>query len=94
MRRIKLWIALAAAMTILLAGCGRTEEPVVQEEIENDIVVEEVIEDMVEEVVVDEPIRTPINEEVISEVPKKKIQKPTFLNRLLNTLGDMVEKID
>ena len=57
-------------------------------------VVEEVIEDMVEEVVVDEPIRTPINEEVISEVPKKKIQKPTFLNRLLNTLGDMVEKID
>ena len=57
-------------------------------------VVEEVIEDMVEEVFVDEPIRTPINEEVISEVPKKKIQKPTFLNRLLNTLGDMVEKID
>lgn len=57
-------------------------------------VVEEVIEDMVEEVVVDEPIHTLINEEVISEVPKKKIQKPTFLNRLLNTLGDMVEKID
>lgn len=44
MRRIKLWIALAAAMTILLAGCGRTEEPVVQEENENDIVVEEVTE--------------------------------------------------
>lgn len=51
-------------------------------------------QDVVEDVVVDEPIHAPINEEVISEVSKKKIQKPTFLDRLLNTLGDMVEKID
>ena len=57
-------------------------------------VVDEAAKEIVEEDVVDEPIHTPINEEVTSEVPKKQIQKPTFLNRLLNTLGDMVEKID
>ena len=42
MRRMKPWIALAATMAIVLAGCGKAEEPAVQEEKENEIVVEEV----------------------------------------------------
>lgn len=42
MRRMKPWIALAATMAIVLAGCGKAEEPAVQEEKENGIVVEEV----------------------------------------------------
>ena len=34
------------------------------------------------------------NNDVISEVPRKTAQNPTFLNRFLKALGDVVEKID
>lgn len=55
---------------------------------------QEVVEEVMEDMVVDEPVCEPKNDDVISEVPKKTVQKPTFLNRFLKALGDVVEKID
>ena len=49
---------------------------------------------VVEEAVLEESVSEPINNDVISEVPRKTAQKPTFLNRFLKALGDVVEKID
>ena len=51
---------------------------------------QEVVEEVMEDMVVDEPVCEPKNDDVISEVP----QKPTFLNRFLKALGDVVDKID
>ena len=55
---------------------------------------QEVVEEVMEDMVVDEPVCEPKNDDVISEVPKKTVQKPTFLNRFLKALGDVVDKID
>ena len=50
--------------------------------------------EVVEKVVVDIPVAEPINEETSSEVPEKETSKPSFLDKFLKKLGEVVEKIE
>ena len=51
-------------------------------------------QEVIEEIVVDTPVAEPINEKAISEAPAKETSKPSFLDRFLKKLGEVVDVLD
>ena len=51
-------------------------------------------QEVIEKVVVDTLVAEPIKENAIPETPENKVSKPSFLDRFLKKLGEVVEKIE
>ena len=51
-------------------------------------------QEVIEEMVVDTPVAEPNNEKTISEAREKETSKPSFMDRFLKKIGEVVEKIE